>query len=598
MNTLDVQEVLDALDEIVERKLHDQAQLERLQASIQKIIHLDSLQGEGGEAIKDHFATLHLPVLAAFQLFIGQYIEQLKQIRSNLLNFESSSALIREEFLADVKNGLDRVERYAIADATAIKSIRASIADLLPLPPFSMEPVLRYAQQGKDHVRVTAERLGNLDEANDTVLASAKSTLQELTTVVSQVANWTSGGVIASPETQAEIDANMEELYQNVVTQALQMAPLDRSHINGREGDLYQDVLPLEFLYTGAYAPLYSSLKAANWYYLNHFPVSAILSNEQALQACRAPAMGATHAVTPAYFPLFARLSTLPANATVSPAILTRQLKQLVPIQYQWYQAQLRTQAIQTDTSQVVATGEHDFTDEEVAAIQAYLENKPPGDGPLIAEVDEEVYNNGHYPGPTMDARVGADGIAYKNSVMTFGPVADFFFGDFLTLAAPEASLGEKALATTFILVKPAKVAELGYDLSKARKVKTGGKGTGNAVLNNGKVTVDAIKSNPTAFKGKSTDEVARMLKNEGYDVTVKDSTKSSSGAKIIKINNTGGDRNITQVQVSPGGGRHGGSPYVKISTNDQGIIKVVDGAESAYKTDGKETATIIFTGG
>ncbi|WP_346244075.1 T7SS effector LXG polymorphic toxin [Shouchella clausii] len=480
MNTLDVQEVLDALDEIVERKLHDQAQLERLQASIQKIIHLDSLQGEGGEAIKDHFATLHLPVLAAFQLFIGQYIEQLKQIRSNLLNFESSSALIREEFLADVKNGLDRVERYAIADATAIESIRASIADLLPLPPFSMEPVLRYAQQGKDHVRITAERLGNLDEANDTVLASAKSTLQELTTVVSQVANWTSGGVIASPETQAEIDANMEELYQNVVTQALQMAPLDRSHIEGREGDLYQDVLPLEFLYTGAYAPLYGSLKAANWYYLNHFPVSAILSNEQALQACRAPAMGETHAVTPAYFPLFARLSRLPANATVSPAILTRQLKQLVPIQYQWYQAQLRTQAIQTAVSEVAATGRSVLTEEEVAAMQAYLENNPPGDGPLITEVDEEVYKDGRYPGPTKDARVGADGIAYKNNIRTFlDPVADFFFGDFLTLADPEASFGEKALATTFILVKPAKVGGVIYDLSKARKVKTGGKGNG-----------------------------------------------------------------------------------------------------------------------
>ncbi|WZY35981.1 LXG domain-containing protein [Bacillus sp. FSL W8-1122] len=452
MNTLDVQEVLDALDEIVERKLHDQAQLERLQASIQKIIHLDSLQGEGGEAIKDHFATLHLPVLAAFQLFIGQYIEQLKQIRSNLLNFESSSALIREEFLADVKTGLDRVERYAIEDATAIESIRASIADLLPLPPFSMEPVLRYAQQGKDHVRVTAERLGNLDEANETVLASAKSTLQELTTVVSQVANWTSGGVIASPETQAEINANMEELYQNVVTQALQMAPLDRSHVEGREGDLYQDVLPLEFLYTGAYAPLYGSLKAANWYYLNHFPVSAILSNEQALQACRAPAMGETHAVTPAYFPLFARLSTLPANATVSPAILTRQLKQLVPIQYQWYQAQLRTQAIQTDTSQVVTIPGYMFTDQEVAAINTYLENNPP---------NEERLN--------------------ENPIVT--GVVDFFFGDFLTLADPEASLGEKALATTFILVKPAKVGEVVYDLSKARKVKTGGKGN---VLDNG----------------------------------------------------------------------------------------------------------------
>lgn len=88
------------------------------------------------------------------------------------------------------------------------------------------------------------------------------------------------------------------------------------------------------------------------------------------------------------------------------------------------------------------------------------------------------------------------------------------------------------------------------------------------------------------------------MLKKSGYDVIIQDSKRSSSGAKIIKINNTGGSRNITQVQVSPGGGRHGANPYVKISTNDQGIIKIVDGAKSTYKTDGKETATIIFTGG
>ncbi|BAD63602.1 hypothetical protein ABC1063 [Shouchella clausii KSM-K16] len=156
--------------------------------------------------------------------------------------------------------------------------------------------------------------------------------------------------------------------------------------------------------------------------------------------------MGATHAVTPAYFPLFARLSTLPANATVSPAILTRQLKQLVPIQYQWYQAQLRTQAVQTDTSQVVTTPGYMFTDQEVAAINTYLENNPP---------NEERLNT--------------------NPIVT--GVVDFFFGDFITLADPEASLGEKALATTFILVKPAKVGEVVYDLSKARKVKTGGRG-------------------------------------------------------------------------------------------------------------------------
>jgi len=79
--------------------------------------------------------------------------------------------------------------------------------------------------------------------------------------------------------------------------------------------------------------------------------------------------------------------------------------------------------------------------------------------------------------------------------------------------------------------------------------------------------------------------------------VTIKNSTRSRSGVKIIQINNSGGGKNISQVQVSPEG-RHGSNPYVKISTTDQGIIKIVDGIESTYKTDGKETATIIFPGG
>ncbi|PXV84585.1 hypothetical protein C8E03_1268, partial [Lachnotalea glycerini] len=126
----------------------------------------------------------------------------------------------------------------------------------------------------------------------------------------------------------------------------------------------------------------------------------------------------------------------------------------------------------------------------------------------------------------------------------------------------------------------------------------TGIKGGLNSIIKNGNVAIDDIKANPSAFSGKSADEIAQVLKESGYDVTVQSSKRSSSGAKIIKINNPGGGKNITQVQVSPGGGRHGANPYIKISTSDQGIIKIVDGIEEIYKTDGKETSTIIFTGG
>lgn len=61
-------------------------------------------------------------------------------------------------------------------------------------------------------------------------------------------------------------------------------------------------------------------------------------------------------------------------------------------------------------------------------------------------------------------------------------------------------------------------------------------------------------------------------------------------------MHNSGHGKNISQVQVSPGGGRHGSDSYVKISTTDKGIVKVVEGSKNTYKTDGKEKAIIIFT--
>ena len=113
--------------------------------------------------------------------------------------------------------------------------------------------------------------------------------------------------------------------------------------------------------------------------------------------------------------------------------------------------------------------------------------------------------------------------------------------------------------------------------------------------MKNGKLSISKLKENPKVFSGKSASDIANELKSEGYDVSVRNSTRSRSGAQIIQVNNSGNGKNISQVQVSPGGGRHGSDPYVKISTTDKGIVKVVEGSKNTYKTDGKEKATIIF---
>lgn len=127
------------------------------------------------------------------------------------------------------------------------------------------------------------------------------------------------------------------------------------------------------------------------------------------------------------------------------------------------------------------------------------------------------------------------------------------------------------------------------------------GKGGGSAppLFDNGHVTYEGIKAHREEFMGKSVEQIAEMLKENGYEFNIRDSKnreKTGSTAKIIEITNSIKERNIKQVQVSSdGSSRHGNVPYVKISTSDEGKIKVIDGTREQYRTDGTEKARLIF---
>ena len=115
------------------------------------------------------------------------------------------------------------------------------------------------------------------------------------------------------------------------------------------------------------------------------------------------------------------------------------------------------------------------------------------------------------------------------------------------------------------------------------------------SLIKNGHISDNDIKDNIPLLCDKKKTQVVRALKESGYIVEVKTSKKSRSGAVIIKVKNPSEKRNISQWQCSPGGGRHGNSPYMKISTTDQGIIKVINGKKSDYKSDNNEKANIYF---
>lgn len=109
------------------------------------------------------------------------------------------------------------------------------------------------------------------------------------------------------------------------------------------------------------------------------------------------------------------------------------------------------------------------------------------------------------------------------------------------------------------------------------------------------RITEQSISKYRERFLGKTVGQIDKMLRKRGYQTSIRKSTHSTSKAKVIVIGNSGTERNITQVQVSPGSKRHGGVPYVKISTNDIGIQKIIDGTPDQYKTDGRETARLLF---
>lgn len=110
-----------------------------------------------------------------------------------------------------------------------------------------------------------------------------------------------------------------------------------------------------------------------------------------------------------------------------------------------------------------------------------------------------------------------------------------------------------------------------------------------------GHVSLESISENRERLLKRTPASISKMMENNGYEVELHKSRNIGSKAVPITVLNSNKDRNITQILISAGSRRHGNVPYVKISTNDIGRIKIIDGEPSDYKTDGKENSVILF---
>jgi len=102
---------------------------------------------------------------------------------------------------------------------------------------------------------------------------------------------------------------------------------------------------------------------------------------------------------------------------------------------------------------------------------------------------------------------------------------------------------------------------------------------------------IGRLLAEPKSIWGKGPDQIAEVFRKGGFEAVVEQSKKGSKLSKQIRIKR----HDINNIQVHPGGGRHGGA-YYKISSSSKGVIKVVD--KATYIATPGEKATIIFMAG
>ena len=102
-----------------------------------------------------------------------------------------------------------------------------------------------------------------------------------------------------------------------------------------------------------------------------------------------------------------------------------------------------------------------------------------------------------------------------------------------------------------------------------------------------GKRFVNKISSDPKAIWGESAKKIAMQFNRAGYKATVTGSSRKGSNALQVRVS---GHKEISRIQVHPGGGRHIGR-YYNISTTTRGKITVAD---RGYKAIEGQKSTII----
>lgn len=208
MKVIKVDEVISGLDKIIDKKTKEKEQILNIRDGLNKIIDLnDALKGEGGNAIKEHFMTLHFPAVTLFNLFLEEYIKVLEQIKKTVLSFDNENGLVRESFIEnDIKNGLTKLEDLTHEIVNDINSHYNEVSDLVPTSSVRTSNFDYQIASTRTILSDILTKFAELDDNSTSTLKRSSASLDEITTFISKIKDWTKNGVFLTPSQIEEVE--------------------------------------------------------------------------------------------------------------------------------------------------------------------------------------------------------------------------------------------------------------------------------------------------------------------------------------------------------------------------------------------------------
>ncbi|GGB38679.1 hypothetical protein GCM10011409_15230 [Lentibacillus populi] len=208
MKVIKVSEVVNGIEEIVRKKEKEKEQILTLRDEMNKLIDLDdALEGKGGDAIREHFMTLHFPAVILFNLFLEEYINVLKEIKGLVESFENNNGLVREEFIEnDVKEGLNKLDNLTHEIVDDINSHYNEVSDLVPHDSVKTIDFDFHMSGARSTIQETLTKCTELDEDGTSKLENSADSANQIAQFVTKIQGWTKNGVFLTASQIEEVE--------------------------------------------------------------------------------------------------------------------------------------------------------------------------------------------------------------------------------------------------------------------------------------------------------------------------------------------------------------------------------------------------------